>query len=128
MKFKSLIPNIFYSDIAVGLKLFVDCLGFEITYNDLDSPEHSFCVIERNNLKAYLVQSAEYAAKDRPELRMETNNIREVYERVKSGFPELLHPNLNEVKLQPWDAQEFALLDESGVCIIIQQWPETGSL
>lgn len=124
MKFKSLIPNIFYSDIKVGLKLFVDCLNFEITYNDLDSPEHAFCVISRNGLKAYLVESDEYAIKDRPELRIETDNIEEAYRQIKATFPELLHPNLNEVKLQPWQAKEFALLDESGVCIIIQQWPD----
>ncbi len=30
MKFEKLVPNIFYADIANGLKLFVECLQFTI--------------------------------------------------------------------------------------------------
>ncbi|MCW3086516.1 MAG: hypothetical protein JWP12_3882 [Bacteroidetes bacterium] len=30
MKFNKLIPNVFYTDAKVGLKTFVDCLGFKI--------------------------------------------------------------------------------------------------
>jgi hypothetical protein len=29
-----LIPKVFYADIAVGLDLFVRCLGFEVLYED----------------------------------------------------------------------------------------------
>lgn len=122
MKFKTLVPNVFYKDIAVGLKLFVDCLGFGIRYDDLGSAGRPFCVIERDGLKLHLVQDGEFAAKDRPELRLETENIEEVYEEVSKNFPALLHPNLKQVTLRPWNAKEFALLDESGVCIVITQW------
>ncbi len=122
MKFKALIPNIFYADISLGLELFVNCLGFTISYNDLESPEHPFCVIEKDGLKAYLLQDAAFAAKDRPELKLETSNIEEVYKTVSATHPQLLHPNLNKVTLRPWNAKEFALLDASGVCIIVQEW------
>ncbi|MBS1773142.1 MAG: hypothetical protein JST82_09780 [Bacteroidetes bacterium] len=122
MKFKTLTPNIFYADIQDGLKLFVQCLGFEVVYDDLAS-SNPFCVIEKDGLKACLIQDAEFAAKDRPELRLETDNIEEVYTKVNATYPELLHPNSNKVSLKPWQALEFALLDASGVCIIVQQWP-----
>lgn len=121
MKFTKLLPNLFYTDIRVGIRLFVDCLQFRIGYDDLKS-DKPFCVIERDGLAAHLIQSPEFAEKDRPELRLETTNIEEVYERVKSEFPDLLHPNGKEVTLKPWGAREFAIRDESGLCLIIQQW------
>ena len=121
MKFTKLSPNIFYTDINVGLKLFVQCLEFRITYDDLNADE-PFCVIEKDGLGIHLIQSKEFAEKDRPELRLETDNIEEVYDSVKKRFPGLLHPNSKIISLRPWGAKEFALKDESDVCIIIQQW------
>lgn len=121
MKFTKLIPNIFYSDIKVGLNLFVDCLEFTIGYNDLQSDEPS-CIVEKDDLAIFIIQSKEFAEKDRPELRLQTNNIDEVYNKVKSTYSELLHPNSDKISPKPWGAKEFALSDKSGVCVIIQQW------
>lgn len=121
MKFTKLVPNVFYTDIKVGLKLFVDCLGFSIGYEELKSA-NPFCVIEKDGLRVMLFENKEYAEKDRPEIRLVTENIEEVYKKISSTHPELLHPNLSRVTLRPWRAKEFALRDESDVCIIIQQW------
>ena len=93
MKFNKLVPNIFYADIKTGLKLFVDCLGFKITYDDLESIEQPFCVVEKDTLKVHLVQSKEFAEKDRPEIRLETDQIEEVYHQIKQTHPDLIHPN-----------------------------------
>lgn len=120
MKLTKLVPNIFYSDITVGIKCFVECLGFNIVYDDLKSKD-PFCVIERDSVKIHLIQSDEFAKKDRPEIRIETDDIEVVYKLVKKKNPELLHPNAKEVALRPWGAREFALRDESDVCIIFQQ-------
>ncbi len=122
MKFNKLVPNVFYIDAKVGLKTFVDCLGFKIGYDDLQSKEQPFCTLERDNLCLHLIQSKEFAEKDRPEFRLETDNIEEVYKQVHEKFPELLHPNLKKVTERAWGAKEFAVLDTSGVCIVIQQW------
>lgn len=121
MHFTRLVPNIFYTDIKVGLKLFVDCLEFKIGYSELDSKD-PFCVLEKGELRINLFQNQEYAEKDRPEFRLVTNDIEEAYKKISTSHPELLHPNLNKVTLRPWNAKEFALADESHVCIIIQQW------
>lgn len=121
MKFTRLVPNVFYTDIKVGLRLFTECLEFSIGYDELSSDD-PFCVIEKDELRINLFQNKEYAEKDRPELRLVTTNIEEVYKKVASTHPGLLHPNLNKVTLRPWGAREFALRDESDVCIIIQQW------
>ena len=121
MTFTRLVPNIFYTDINVGLRLFVDCLEFKIGHDELASA-HPFCAIEKDGLGVLLFQDAEFAEKDRPELRLVTNDIEEVYKKVAATHPRLLHPNLKQVTLRPWGAKEFALRDESDVCIIVQQW------
>jgi len=121
MKFTKLVPNVFYTDINVGLDLFVNCLEFTIGYDDLKS-ENPCCVIDKDGLAIFLIQSKEFAEKDRPELRLHTRNIEEVYNKVQSTHPVLLHPNSNKVTLKPWGAKEFSLRDKSDVCVIIQQW------
>ena len=121
MTFTRLVPNIFYTDINVGLKLFVDCLEFTIGHSELGSA-HPFCVVHKGELRANLFQNQEYAEKDRPEFRLVTTNIEEAYEQIAGSHPEYLHPNLKKITLRPWGAKEFALKDESNVCIIIQQW------
>ena len=121
MKFTKLIPNIFYSDIQTGLYLFHKCLHFNIAYSELESP-HPFCVLEKENLSIHLIQNDEYARKDRPEIRLVTTDIEEAYAHIKQHEPYLLHPNLATITLRPWGAREFALKDESDVCVIIQQW------
>ena len=65
-----LIPKIFYDRMEDGLDLFVDGLRFEVLHRD-----DSLAVVARDGAKAYLVESPEYAAKDRPEIAIETDNI-----------------------------------------------------
>src|SRR3974390_239858 len=100
MKFTKLCPNIFYADIKVGLRLFIDCLEFKIVFDDLNS-EHPFCAIEKDNLAVHLIQDKEFADKDRSELRLVTPDIKEVYTQIKQNYPDLLHPNLREITLRP---------------------------
>ena len=112
-----LIPKIFYNQLNEGLYLFVDCLGFQVRYQD-DTLE----VVERDGAKAYVVESAEYAAKDRPEIALETDTIHELYDEIKTRHPEMLHPNLPEIRRQSWGPLEFAVLDETTVCVVFRQW------
>ncbi|WP_158880329.1 hypothetical protein [Rhodanobacter sp. L36] len=112
-----LIPKVFYADINVGLDLFVRCLGFEILHQD-----ESISVLGRDGAKVYLMQNAELAALDRPELAIETDDITAIYEEIKARAPEVLHPNMPAIKRRPWGAQEFAVLDSTTVCVVFRQW------
>lgn len=112
-----LIPKIFYDHLSDGLDLFVNCLGFKEVYND-----GTLAVVERDGAKAYVVQSPEHAAKDRPEIALETDNIQELYAEISARRPEMLHPNSNRVTKKPWGATEFAVLDKTTVCVIFRQW------
>jgi hypothetical protein len=120
MNFEKLVPNVYYVDIANGLKFFVDCLGFTIGHNEIKSSE-PFCVLEQDGLQIYLFESVKLAKEHNPEFRLVTKNIEEVYGKVSKSHPEFLHPNLNKITLRPWGAKEFALRDEQ-VCVIIQEW------
>jgi hypothetical protein len=112
-----LIPKIFYDTLEEGLDLFVNCLGFEIRYRDED-----LAVVDREGAKAYIVASPEYAAKDRPEIAIETDNIYELYDEIKAKRPGMLHPNSNVIQKKPWGALEFAVLDKTTVCVVFRQW------
>ncbi|MPS66013.1 MAG: hypothetical protein DI622_05770 [Chryseobacterium sp.] len=60
MNFTKLVPNVFYKDINTGLKIFVDCLEFEIGHSELDAHQ-PFCVLEKDGLRINLFQNAEFA-------------------------------------------------------------------
>lgn len=116
--FKNLIPKIFYDHLQDGIDFFVGGLGFEVLYQDAE-----LAVVARDGAKAYIVESPEYAAKDRPELSIETDNIDKVFDEMSSRSLHLLHPNLSNVSLRPWGAREFAMLDKTTVCIVFREWP-----
>lgn len=115
--FKNLIPKIFYERMDDGLGLFVDGLGFEVLYRDA-----GLAVVARDGAKAYIVESPECAARDRPELAIETDDIDAVHREISARVPHLLHPNSSKVALKPWGAREFAVLDATTVCVVFRQW------
>lgn len=113
-----LVPKVFFDRMEQGLDLFVDGLGFDVLYQD-----DSLAVVGRDGAKAYVVESPEYAAKDRPELAVETDTIEEIFQDVSTRRPDLLHPNVPRVTLRPWGALEFAVRDKTDVCVVFRQWP-----
>lgn len=119
--FKNLIPKIFYSRLEDGLEFFIDVLGFELAWRDAQ-----LAVVERDGAKAYLMESPELAALDRPELAIETDDIAAVHAELSTRAPERLHPNLPQVQLRPWGALEFAMLDKTTVCVVFRQWVDDG--
>lgn len=120
MKFSKLVPSVFYTDISDGIKLFVDCLQFSIEHQDLKTSQ-PYCVLVKDGIRIMVFQDEKLAKEHYPELRIETDNIEEVYAKVAAYHPHLLHPNLNKVTPRPWGAQEFAIADKQ-VGIRFQQW------
>jgi hypothetical protein len=112
-----LIPKLFYAHMEDGLDLFVDGLGFAVLHRD-----DTLAVVARDGAKAYLVQDADYAAKDRPEIAIETDTIDALHADIAARRPQLLHPNLATVQDRPWGAREFAVRDATGVCVVFRQW------
>lgn len=117
-----LVPTIFYVDVNVGVDLFVDGLGLEVVHRDDD-----LVVVQREGVKLDLVQDAEQAAKDRPQVTVETDDIAGLHADVAARRPDLLHPNLSTVTEREWGALEFALLDSTTVCVVVRQWIPQGA-
>lgn len=92
------------------------CLGFRVLHQD-----EGLAVIERDGAKAYVVQSAEFAAKDRPQIAIETDTIDEIYQEVLARAPHILHPNARHVEAKPWGFREFAVRDKTDVCVVFRQ-------
>ncbi|AXK71989.1 hypothetical protein DWG18_06625 [Lysobacter sp. TY2-98] len=113
----TLVPKVFFDTLEQGFDLFVDALRFEVKYQD-----DGFAVVERNGAKAYIVASPEFAAKDRPEIAIETDAIDALHADIAARRRDLLHPNLPDVTLRPWGAREFALRDATDVCIVFRQF------
>ena len=113
-----LIPKVFFNRMEEGLDLFVSGLGFTVLYRDDD-----LAVVGRDGAKAYVVESPEYAAKDRPEIAIETDTIEQSFQEISARRPDLLHPNLPRVTMRPWGALEFSVLDKTHVCVVFRQWP-----
>jgi len=120
MNFTSLVPSVFYRDISEGLKLFVDCLQFTIVHQDLKTSQ-PYCVLAKDGLGLMVFQDRKLAKEHYPELRLVTDDITKVYDKISVSHPHLLHPNLKTVTLRPWGAKEFAIADKQ-VGIRFQQW------
>lgn len=114
---KRLIPKVFYDSMDDRLELFVNGLGFKLMHRD-----DKLAVVQRDGVKACVVEDPEFAAKDRPELTIETDTIDALFAEIAAARPVLLHPNLKVVTKRPWGEQEFAVLDRTGVCVVFRQW------
>ena len=112
-----LVPKVFFDSLDQGLDLFVGTLGFKVLYQD-----GTLAVVGRDEAKAYVVVSPECAALDRPEIAIETDTIDELHAEISARRPQMLHPNSKVVAMKPWGAREFAVLDETKVCIVFRQW------
>jgi hypothetical protein len=112
-----LVPKVFYDRLADGLDLFVGGMGFSVRFQDA-----TMAIVERDTAKAMIVESAEFAAKDRPEIGIETDTIDALFTEISGRRPDLLHPNLRAITLRPWGAREFALRDKTDVCVVFRQF------
>ena len=116
MALQQVIPQVFYDDIQIGLRFFVDGLGFKLVYND-----DTLYIVKRDEISLILFIDAESAKGDRPQIRIQTDDIEAIYKEIKARSPKILHPNLSYIKDQPWGLREFAALDPTTVCIVFQQ-------
>lgn len=116
MALNQILPKIFYTDINVGLKFFIEGMGFTLGYHD-----DALYIVKRDEITFLLVENEEYAKRDRPEIRIATDNIEAIYLDIHTRAPEILHPNSSFVRAKPWGLKEFATLDPTTVCIIFQQ-------
>jgi catechol 2,3-dioxygenase-like lactoylglutathione lyase family enzyme len=118
MTLNAVIPNVFYEDIEVGIAFFCDALGFRNVHRAEDG---DFCIVRRDATCFHLVKNVEVARQDRPEFRIATDDIDAYHREIVERAPHALHPNGRGVTDKPWGLREFALLDPTNVCVIVEQ-------
>ncbi len=113
------VPSFHYLDADEGLPFFVNYLGFRIVHQ-----EAGLRVVERGDVRFHLETNREYASQLPPLVRVETDDIRELWAELSTNpqHHEHLHQRFrNGPELRPWNAWEFAVKD-SQACIVFQQW------
>ena len=118
MTLTAVIPNVFYEDVEVGIAFFCDALGFRNVYR---AEDENLCIVRRDATCFHLLKNAEVARQDRPEFRIATDDIDAYHREIVARAPHALHPNGRNVTDKPWGLREFALLDPTGVCVIVEQ-------
>src|SRR6478609_5576003 len=91
MNFTKLVPSVFYKDIQIGINTFINCLEFTMGHQELNS-KAPYCVVNKGALTVMIFQDALQAENDHPELRLETHNIDEVYQKVASASQKCCTP------------------------------------
>ena len=71
------------------------------------------------------MQDVHLTSLDRPELAIETDDIESVRAEARQRASVRLHPNASTVRLRPWGANGFAVLDAPTVCVLFRQWWRT---
>ncbi|MBK8874658.1 MAG: hypothetical protein IPN13_12330 [Bacteroidetes bacterium] len=74
--------------------------SFKIEHQDLNSSQ-PYCVIEKDGIRIMVFQDEQLVSEHNPELRIETDDIDEVFVKISASHPSLLHPNLNKVTPRP---------------------------
>lgn len=118
---RRIVPKIFYSNLQNGIDLFVNALGFSVAHEDREV-DRPVVIVERDHVVIYLIEDADLARENRPEIRIETDDIEGLYHEVKARNKDMLDPDSDTVKLRPWGCKDFALRDASGVSVVIHQW------
>jgi hypothetical protein len=114
----AVIPNVFYEDLEVGIAFFCDGMGYRNAYRAEDD---ALCIVRRDTTIFHLCKNVDLARGDRPEFRISTDDIDAYHREIVARAPHILHPNGREVADKPWGLREFAMLDPSGVCVIVEQ-------
>jgi catechol 2,3-dioxygenase-like lactoylglutathione lyase family enzyme len=118
MTLNAVIPNVFYEDVETGIAFFCDGLGFRNVHR---SDDGDFCIVRRDATCFHLLKNIEVARQDRPEFRIATDDIDAYHREIVERAPHVLHPNGRRVTDKPWGLREFALLDPTHVCVIVEQ-------
>lgn len=119
MHLKRTVPSFHYNDANEGRPFFANYLGFRVVHE-----EGGLCVVERGDVRFHLETNKDYASQLPPLVRVETDNIRDLWAELssKTGHPKYLHERFrNGPEMRPWNAMEFAVKD-SQACIVFQQW------
>ncbi|MCU0552301.1 MAG: VOC family protein [Leptolyngbya sp. Prado105] len=106
-------------DVAVTVK-FYEQLGFKRQWQDSsETPE--LALICRDEIELFLQRDPEPEFAEWTTLRIEVQEIAELYREILNCDRTLIHPN-GELEKKPWGSTDFTILDCNGVCITFYEF------
>jgi uncharacterized glyoxalase superfamily protein PhnB len=109
-------PCIWLCDIETSIDWYADFLGFNCTYKSaIKKPE--FAVIEKENLKIYIIQSDNLDRYASNTIVLETDNIEEAFSDAERSGAIIIQP----VEIGVFGGKEFILKDYEDNKIIYHQ-------
>jgi catechol 2,3-dioxygenase-like lactoylglutathione lyase family enzyme len=108
-KLKAVHPVLPSQDVSASLGFYVDQLGFRLCSQDSTSAP-KYAVVARDNVELHIQwhDPAEWAAVERPMLRIVTNSIKKLFDEYsKAG---VFHEG-TALRDTPWGTREFAFFD-----------------
>ncbi|KKI89841.1 hypothetical protein WQ54_22070 [Bacillus sp. SA1-12] len=117
-KLLSLVPLVPAIHMEKTVTFYTDQLGFINHIRDGDPL--SYAGLKNEHVEFHLYHTSDQHLCDWSVIRIETNNIDDLYEMYKER--EFLHPN-GKLQLKPYGLKEFSLLDPNGVLITFFERP-----
>jgi catechol 2,3-dioxygenase-like lactoylglutathione lyase family enzyme len=105
------IPVLASLDITRSVSFYRDMLGFVVVHAE----PGVYAVLSRDDIQLHLWSCAERRIAENTSCRVQVKGLDSLY--AEYAPKAVLHPNASDIRLRPWGAREFVVLDDSGNCI-----------
>lgn len=94
-------------------------LGFKRQWQDSGTPE--LALIARDEIELFLQRNEDPDLAEWTTLRIEVENVTELYREFVDRDPSIIHPN-GKIEKKAWGSTDFTILDPNGVCITFYEF------
>ncbi len=101
-------------DLEQTVAFYEQQLGFQCIHQEGD-PIH-MAIVKRDSAQIFLLKNGDKHLAEGTSLRINVNQIEELYAEFQAKGGEMIHPN-GKLETKPWRMKEFVVLDPTGVCL-----------
>ena len=101
-------------DLEKTVVFYEQQLGFQRIHQEGD-PMY-MAIVKRDSAQIFLLKNGDKHLAEGTSLRINVNQIEELYAEFQAQDREMIHPN-GKLETKPWGMKEFVVLDPTGVCL-----------
>jgi catechol 2,3-dioxygenase-like lactoylglutathione lyase family enzyme len=106
-------------NVAETIRFYQQKLGFKLVWQDSDLPE--LALVSRDEIELFLQKNSDPEVAEWTILRIEVQDITELYREIVNCDRALIHPN-GDLEKKSWGSTDFTILDCNGVCITFYEF------
>ncbi|MBD1856942.1 MULTISPECIES: VOC family protein [Leptolyngbya] len=106
-------------DVARTIAFYEQKLGFKRQWQDSETPE--LALISRDEIELFLQKNPDPECAEWTTLRIEVQDIADLYREIVECDRTLIHPN-GKLEKKPWGSTDFTILDCNDVCITFYEF------